>query len=131
MQLLDEVADDQHLNAGERIEEKLESVDYDVWQCPACKATEKVPYNAWFSSYKRCPKCLLRTLKETTKELQSASYSRSGSKRISGDCRSCGHHTERTLTIPRKQSSSSGSSGRSGSSFGGGRSSGGGASGRW
>ena len=131
MRLLDELAEDRHLNAGEKLEENLQSVDYDIWQCPRCKITTKVQNTAWFSSYKQCPKCRMRTLKETSQVLQSATYSSAGSKRISGDCRSCSHHCERTESIPMKQSSSSGSSGRSSSSFGGGRSGGGGASGRW
>lgn len=30
---VDELEDDKYLKDGERIEEKLESVDYDVWLC--------------------------------------------------------------------------------------------------
>jgi len=35
MQRLSEAADDAELNAGQRLEESLHSVDYDVWRCPA------------------------------------------------------------------------------------------------
>ncbi len=129
MQRLDESADDQHLNAGERLEENLESVDYDIWLCPSCNTTEKLKYRAWFSSFGTCPHCGMRTLEETTQVLQEATYSHEGSRRISGECRHCHHRTERTESIPQKQRSESRSSGSS--SFGGGRSSGGGASGRW
>lgn len=127
MRRLDEVEDNRHLNAGEQLEERLASVDYDVWLCPACKTTEKIQNKAWFSSYSTCPKCRLRTLKETTQVLQEATYTFEGSRRISADCRSCRHHSERTESIPRKEESRSSSS----SSFGGGKSSGGGATGRW
>ena len=34
---LDEQADDAHLDTGQRFEEQLESVDYDVWVCPTCQ----------------------------------------------------------------------------------------------
>ena len=129
MQRLDDSADDQHLNAGERLEENLESVDYDIWLCPSCNTTEKLKYKAWFSSYGTCPQCGMRTLEETTQVLREATYSQEGSRRISGECRHCHHRTERTESIPQKQRSESRSSGSS--SFGGGRSSGGGASGRW
>src|SRR5688500_11555195 len=51
---LDETVDDEHLDRGERVEETLKSVDYDIWICPTCDYARKVSYRAWFSSYSKC-----------------------------------------------------------------------------
>jgi uncharacterized protein len=128
MQRLDEMTDDSFLDAGQKLEEHLGSVDYDVWRCSACKTTIKLPYKSFFTSYETCPKCGKRTLEDKQEVQQAATYTASGVMRIIEDCRHCHHHQERTETIPRKER---GSSSSSSSSFGGGRSSGGGASGRW
>lgn len=128
MRRLSEIADDRFLDAGEKVEERLESVDYDVWLCASCKATEKIPYRSWISRYGACPKCNVRALRRSTQVVSHATTASQGSELVSDDCASCGYHTERTVTSPRKQESGSGSGD---SSFGGGSSSGGGASGRW
>lgn len=130
MELLSETADDQHLNQVQRLEEKLGSVDYDVWHCPACLKTDTERYVAMFSSFKACPKCKAQTLKETRTTLVAATRSHGGKVRIDGKCYSCAHTTSRVEHTPRI-SSSSGSSGGSGGSSGGGSSGGGGASRSW
>jgi uncharacterized protein len=128
MRRLSEIAEDRFLDPAEKLEERLESVDYDVWLCPSCKATEKIPYRSWTSRYGACPKCNVRALRRSTRVLSHATTTSEGSELVSDDCASCGYHSERTVTIARKQESGSSSSD---SSFGGGSSSGGGASGRW
>jgi uncharacterized protein len=45
---LDEQADDAHLDSGQQLEEKLDSVDYDVWVCPTCQYAMVIPHRAWF-----------------------------------------------------------------------------------
>lgn len=127
MRRMSDIAEKRFLDAGEKLEETLKSVDYDVWVCSACSATVKIPYRSWTSPYSTCPSCHSRALRRTTQVLEQATYTSSGSELVSEDCRSCGHHSERTVTIPQRTRSSSSSS----SSFGGGSSSGGGASGRW
>ncbi len=128
MTLLDEAWDDNHLQQGQITEERLGSVQYDVWDCPACNHLTVEAYRAWFSRYGACRSCGFRTMEGTTTTLEYATTSSEGRKRIDYRCHNCndGYSVERT--IPRKSESSSGSSR---SSFGGGRSSGGGASGRW
>lgn len=130
MQRAGEQADDEHLDGGQRLEEYLRSVDYDVWHCPDpdCGHMEITRHGAWFSGYSACPECSYRTLDTTTEVLTPATTSSTGRKRVTYDCRNCGHHDSEIRTIPRKSKSSSGSSR---SSFGGGSSSGGGASGSW
>jgi uncharacterized protein len=134
MQRLSERADDAHLDAPQRLEEQLGSVDHDVWACRRCDSTRIVPRRKLFSAYERCPECKRRTAKRTTKQLVAPTYSSTGKKQLSLACRNCGHSKTWTETVPMLVRSASGSSsgGRSGgggggSSFGGGSSGGGGA----
>ncbi|GAK51827.1 hypothetical protein U14_03073 [Candidatus Moduliflexus flocculans] len=134
MSRLDEIADDRYLNDGERKEESINSVDYDVWHCPACGTQTIDAYNNWFSSYKKCPQCQRRTMMVNRTTIESPTYTSTGTGREIRNCKHCAYHHESTYTIPRLEksnNSNSSSSNSSGSSFGGGRSSGGGASGSW
>lgn len=132
---LDEQADDAHLDAGERKEEELGSVDYDLWMCGPCGHVIKERYGAFFTSYSRCPKCSYKTVSSSSRTITAATYDSSGLAEVTEDCKHCSYHRTYTRTIPRKErpkptSSSSGSSfGSSGRSSGG--SSGRGSSGSW
>ncbi len=130
MQLLAEHWDDKHLNEGERTEEELKSVDYDVWLCPECEHVTIEAFKAWFSRFSACRACDFKTLEGTTIILSQATTSSTGQKRIDYNCHNCDENYSVTKVIPRVSKSSSSSSGGS-SSFGGGSSSGGGASGSW
>lgn len=130
MQKLDEVADDQHLTEGERLEEKIGSVDYSIWMCPGCSAIEKVRSGRWFTRYSRCPGCGQVTATEVSSTLQHATEWSQGLVQIREHCEHCGRTHTFQRSTPRVRRSSS-SSGRSSSGFGGGRSSGGGSSGKW
>jgi uncharacterized protein len=131
LQLLGEAEDDKHLTQVQRLEERLGSVDYDVWYCPACLKTDTERYVALFSSYKECPKCKAHTFREIRMTLVAATRSHGGRVQIDGNCQSCKHKTTRVENTPRlSDSSGSGRSGGGGSS-GGGRSGGGGASRSW
>lgn len=125
-----EEADDEHLDGGQRLEEFLKSVDYDVWHCPSCGHIDIHRYKSWFSSYGACPQCSYQTLSTTSTVLTAATKAREGRKRVDYDCQHCGYHNSETRTIPKVSDSDSGG-GSSRSSFGGGSSSGGGASGSW
>ncbi|MBK8478292.1 MAG: TPM domain-containing protein [Opitutaceae bacterium] len=61
MTKLDESQDDAHLAPGERAEEGLGSVNYDVWLCPTCTGVEKVRHGRWFTRYSECPRCGAKT----------------------------------------------------------------------
>ncbi|MEO1140368.1 MAG: TPM domain-containing protein [Pseudomonadota bacterium] len=130
MELLAEHWDDAHLKPGQLKEEELQSVDYDVWQCPKCEHRTIEAYKSWFSRYGACRSCGYRTLEGETEILEAATTSSTGRKRVSYSCLNCGDQYEVIKTIPKVSQSSYSSSGGS-SSFGGGSSSGGGASGSW
>ncbi len=127
MTRLDEQWDDNHLQKGQIAEERLNSVDYDVWACAKCDHVTIEGYRAWFSSYGACRSCGFRTVEGDTTTLSHATTTSTGVKRIDYHCHNCHDEWSVTRVIAKKSSSSS----SSGSSFGGGSSSGGGASGSW
>jgi len=155
MTLLDEREDDAHLTPAERTEERIGSVNYEIWVCPQCGKTKKRSWTRLFSGYSRCSSCGAKAVQSTSLVIERPTYSSSGTKRVSTSCAQCGRKSSSTVAIPRLErprpatsssssswlsssrrfssggsSSSSHSSSRS-SGFGGGRSSGGGASGKW
>jgi uncharacterized protein len=127
MAKMDEVADDAYLQPAEQLEERIGSVDHQIWTCPACGERTKRRSVRLFSGYADCPQCSVRALRSTTTTLQMATYTHGGLVRIDEECANCSHRNSFTRSTPqRRRSSGSRSSG-----FGGGRSSGRGASGRW
>jgi uncharacterized protein len=125
MARLEEVADDAHLTSGEKVEERVGSVDYDVWACH-CGQTTKLRYGTLFTSYGRCQGCQAKTLKVTTTTLVSATTSSEGRARVDESCAHCSFARSYERSIPRVQRSSSSSRSSSGGS-----SSGRGSSGSW
>lgn len=143
MMRFDEVDDDEHLSAGERKEEELGSVDYDVWACQSCDHLLELRYAAIFTRYRTCGSCGARTQSSVTRTISAATEHSTGLAEVTVSCASCGKRSTHTRVIPRKPPPSRNDSGgggssrsRSSSSYGGGgggggRSSGGGSSGRW
>ncbi|MEM7453341.1 MAG: TPM domain-containing protein [Planctomycetota bacterium] len=137
--LLKEDEDDQFLDPPEVIEERIGSVDYDVWACLTCEDVLKLRYGRFFTRYSDCPKCDYKTRLRIERTLVAATTVSGGVVRVLEECENCSYHQDYTYATPKlpkpSRSSSSGSSfggggGRS-SGFGGGSSSGRGASGRW
>lgn len=64
MTRLDEGADDAKLESGQRLEEEIKSVDYDVWTC-RCGESLVIPYRKLFSSHSDCRECHRRTATHT------------------------------------------------------------------
>jgi len=136
MTRLSEADDDALLEQGQRAEERIGSVDYDVWKCGACGHHFTLRHAKWFSSYAQCPQCRNRTKSSTREVVLPASTSSTGSARVVETCAFCTFRREYTKVLPLIQSiapsssdsSSSGSSPSGSASFGGGESGGGGAS---
>jgi uncharacterized protein len=128
---LTEEDDDRHLDKGQRHEERVGSVDYDVWWCDSCQNALVERYGAFFTSYARCSECDYVTSDKTTRTLRSATYDSEGEVEVTLSCGHCNHVSTSHHTTPRLVESSSSSSSSSDSSFGGGSSSGGGSSGSW
>ncbi len=130
MQRLDEAADDAHLTPGQRTEERIGSIDYDVWQCGRCNNVLVLDYGKFFSGYSKCGGCSSKALKSTSTTLSAATEYSEGLVQIDEHCAHCNHQSSYTRSTPRITRSDDSSSSSS-SSFGGGSSSGGGSSGSW
>ena len=130
MSLMSDSDDDEVLDKGQAAEERIGSVDYDIWKCPSCSHQFTLRYAKWVSQYDKCPQCANRTRSSTETVISAATTSSSGSARVVEVCAFCTFTTEYTKELPRisESSSSSGGSSGGGSSFGGGSSGGGGAS---
>jgi uncharacterized protein len=131
MTLVDESHDNALLEEGQQAEERIKSVDYDVWKCGSCGHHFTLRYPKWFTSYSKCTQCHNRTKSSTEQLLTAATTTSEGSTRVVEACAFCTFHREYTKVLPRIESSGSSSSGSSSggsSSFGGGGSGGGGAS---
>ena len=131
MTRLGEAHDNAFLEEGQQAEERIRSVDYDVWKCGACGHHFTLRYPKWVTTYARCPQCRHRTKSSTEKTIVAATTTSSGTAQVIEKCAFCTFQREHTKTLPRIQPSSAsagGSSGGGSSSFGGGQSGGGGAS---
>lgn len=135
---LDEKADDQYLKKYQVFEEGLKSVDYDVWLCTSCSATQVLNFVNRFSKYDRCPYCSAKAMyTESRHTTVQPTYTSSGTGQQTDTCKFCQKKKVTTYSIAkleRSDSSSSGGSssgGSSGGSWGGGSSGGGGASSSW
>jgi uncharacterized protein len=151
MMKLDEAAEDAYLQPSEKVEERIGSVDHQIWVCPACGETKKLQ-SMRFSKYKPCPECSAKTLRSESWTIETATYYQDGKVHVEETCANCPYTRSYVYATPvlvrprydedgdyRRSSaffSSSGSSdsspsSNSGSDFGGGHSSGDGASGHW
>lgn len=148
MQRLPEDKDNELLNPSQDFEEQLNTVDYDVWECPHCGTIERFPFITKQTKYTECPAChtIAMCLKCDT-VLQQPTTRRAGAGVRLYECQFCHHQHREGYTIPKKEDMSgaaailgasilSGGSGGSGGGggfggFGGGATGGGGASGSW
>jgi len=131
MRLLSEEEDDTEIGEGERFEEQIKSVNYDVWRCPAPGCSERlvIPRKNRWSGYSDCPDCHRRTLTSSTVTLVAATQSSTGLEERTTTCAFCKtsrttRHVTPVLPPPPPPSSSSsgsssGDSSGSSSSFGG------------
>ena len=146
MQKLDEVNDNKYLTYAQDLEEKLKSVDYDVWLCPHCGETDIYSFVNRSSSYKECPDCHARTMKLSgVRILQEPTTRHEGIGEKNYVCLNCNHRHSDRYRIPKKEQpvvlvapgggggrgGGFGGGGSFGGGFGGGMTGGGGASGGW
>jgi uncharacterized protein len=137
-----EVTEDPFLKKGQLVEEKIHSVDYDVWVTEDNDDVLVLKYKSLFSKYSKCPECNYQTYyRAHSKIVKSATKTSTGVREETYKCKNCDYHKVKRITIPKittTGSSSSGSSSYGGgsgfggsSSFGGGSSGGGGAGVSW
>lgn len=135
MRLLSEAEEDEYLNFKQQAEERVKSIDYDVWKCNVCDNYKVLPYEKMTTKYQVCPQCGAKTYSLVRDRIVTpATTLTAGRGEKVHECANC--HCRRIIpyVIPIIIVANSGSQGRggfSGGSFGGGFSGGGGAGGRF
>lgn len=147
MNKLSEEKDNEMLNAAQDLEERLNTIDYDVWVCPQCGTIERFPFPTAQKVYSKCPKChtVARRI-VVDKTLIPATTRRAGEGERVYRCEYCHDESHIRYKIPRKENNAAGaavlggiaagSMGRGGGGgfsgpFGGGMSGGGGGGASW
>ncbi len=127
MRRLGELADNSALDHGSLVEEKLGSVDYDVWVCE-CGGQRIIPYRRAFTKYKECRTCHHRTASGKRVVLSAATTDADGRAEDRYKCRACKATWVELVVLPQIVEASAGSSGSSSGFSGGGGGGGGGSS---
>ena len=142
MHKLDEVHDNDYLTPAQDVEEKIDSVDYDVWLCDNCGEKDIIPFVNDKSSYQVCPKCGARAsyLMNNRVLVRPTVTSPGRGVKIYG-CKNCGQISNVAYELPKvpvppvvilpggRGGGFGGGGGCGGGNFGGGMTGGGGASG--
>ena len=138
MRKLNEEEDNRYLTPQENTEEKLQSVDYDVWLCDQCGNTEVYPYENRYTKYSSCPQCHAKAYSlDRDRILIAPTPFSTGTGEKIYHCAHCNFQKKSTYIIPMiivasgNNRRGGGFGGFSGGSFGGGRSGGGGATSGW
>lgn len=149
MHKLSEEEDNELLNGAQDLEERLGTVDYDVWQCPDCGTVERYAFPSRQSRYSTCPVCgTVAYGLVSDKIVQPSTVQREGIGEQTYECRYCNHTDKKHYKLPRKPDPAAalaagailgaasrggrgGDFGGFGGGFGGGASGGGGATGGW
>lgn len=148
MHMLSEREEDTRLKVSQQFEEKLNTVDYDVFVCDNCQ-NEAVFSLDKFNAYTRCPRCNTKAyILHSKRTVLMPTYFNSGTQRSTFKCKFCGFEDHNDTKIPRLRRTAAftggavgggvfsgrggfGGGGFGGGGFGGGMTGGGGASGGW
>ena len=144
MRKVDEVHDNDYLTPAQDMEERIGSVDYDVWLCPQCGETDILPYVNRASTMRECEACHARAARlSANRVLRQPTAAREGMGMKEYTCLNCRHITQvpyqiaktpPVVIVPMGGGGSRGGGfggGSFGGGFGGGMTGGGGASGGW
>ena len=100
MRRLSDSEENSRLDQGQRKEEALKSVDYDVWLCDTCNQHTVERYANSSSSFADCPSCGHKTVDSQTREVREATEYSSGIQQASWVCRNCRHRDEAVYYTP-------------------------------
>jgi uncharacterized protein len=143
MKRLDEKSDNAYLTQAQDMEERINSVDYDVWLCGKCGEVDILPYVNSSKDYTVCPQCGARACALSADRVirKPTTFTEGRGEKIYC-CRNCRRQSAVAYNIPKLPPvivvpptgggrGGFGGGGFSGGSFGGGSTGGGGASGGW
>lgn len=141
MKKVDEAHDNDYLTPAQDTEEKISSVDYDVWLCPQCGERDIYAYDNPDTAYTVCPVCHARACRLTCdRVLMQPTERREGAGVKEYTCLNCHNMSRVPYKIAKLASATpiiipGGGGGRGGGfggrGFGGGSASGGGVTGGW
>lgn len=149
MTKMDEERDNDYLTPAQDAEERLGSVDYDVWVCPNCNEVDVLPYSNPDSTFVECDNCHARAARLVRdRTLVQPTTRQEGVGVREYECLNCHHRMNRPYKIARREDPATaaaagiiigslmgggrgGGGGIGGGGFGGGSTGGGGASGGW
>lgn len=144
MNKLPEDRDNDYLNPAQDLEERLNSVDYDVWLCPNCNTHTVYAFKNPLVNFVECDTCHARTSRLVSDNiLVHPTRSSEGVGEKVYECLNCGSRSHRRYKIAKESApaivilpgggggSGSGFGGGGFGGFGGGSTGGGGASGGW
>lgn len=142
MKKLNQVEEQQYLSPQQKTEERIGSMEYDVWQCPADGKVQVESYPGKVGGFTVCDVCGAKACKVTGNYvLSKPTEYRNGVGAEETTCLHCGNRHQRRYNIAKTVAApivggfggfgGSGGGGFGGGSFGGGMTGGGGASGRW
>lgn len=92
-----------YLTPAQSLEKRINSIDYDVWQCPECSTVDIIPFVNESSPFEPCPYCGARTSQFVDKTVaQPATTRAAGYGYINYRCLNCGNTPRRRYTIPKE-----------------------------
>lgn len=146
MKKLNEEEDNNLLSPSQDFEEKINSVDYDVWVCEDCGTVERYAFPNKNTKYEECPHCHTRAMSMVVDHtVMPPTTRRAGIGEKIYECKFCHNQTRKRYSIPKKEDATAaalaagailgsghrGGGGGFGGGFGGGMTGGGGGGGRW
>ncbi len=147
MHRLNEEEDNAFLTDSQDFEEKLKTVDYDVWKCDRCGTIERLPFKERQMKYTECPRChTVAMCLECDRTIVLATEYKAGRGEKIYECKFCHNRKSDPYVIPKKESAAlaaaaaaaaiassgrRGGGGGFGGGFGGGATGGGGGGGSW
>ncbi len=104
MHRLSEAEDNARLSASQDLEERLKTVDYDVWECPKCHNTETLAYRERQHKYTECPNCGTVAMSLVRDSVVRPATTRSeGMGTREYECQFCHHIKRENYRIPKKE----------------------------
>lgn len=127
MKKLSEEEDNTKLTPSQDLEERLDTVDYDVWVCPDCGSIDKFAFKKNQNKYVQCPSC--GTIAESLTEDHTVvppTVNSEGVGERTYTCHYCHNRRKQRYRIPRKPNDAAIAAGILGAALGSGRGRGGG-----
>lgn len=103
MKRLSEDKDNELLNDSQDFEEKLNTVDYDVWECPECGTIERFPFSVRQKKYTECPRChTIAMCLESDAVVRPATTRHTGEGVRTYECKFCQNRIRKPYVIPKE-----------------------------